>query len=157
MLSPPNIQLLILIPLNISMDTKISTKVNQHLEQNWRFWLGIVYFTLLIVVAVAVVRRQMPAPTAPPPAAPPAVVVQELIAALARITALEQQLERQNAVAKAREDAVTQAQQRTERRLQAHTEAFKRMCEYILVITIDKKLVPRQCLPEYRWSREEGT
>jgi hypothetical protein len=166
MLSPPNIQLLILIPLNISMDTKISTKVNQHLEQNWRFWLGIVYFTLLIVVAVAVVRRQMPAPTAPPPAAPPAVVVQpvttpqpdpELIAALARIAALEQQLERQNAVAKAREDAVTQAQQRTERRLQAHTEAFKRMCEYILVITIDKKLVPRQCLPEYRWSREEGT
>lgn len=148
------------------MDTKISTKVNQHLEQNWRFWLGIVYFSLLILVAVAVIRRQMPAPTAPPPAAPPAVVVQpapapqpdpELIAAVARIDALEQQLQRQASAAKAQEDAAAANQQRLERRLQSHTEAFKRMCEYILVITIDKKLVPRQCLPEYRWSREEGT
>lgn len=144
------------------MDTKISTKVNQHLEQNWRFWLGIVYFSLLILVAVAVVRRQMPAPQpvpvvtvaqpAPAPQPDPA-----LTAAVARIDALEQQLQRQASAAKAQEDAAAANQQRLERRLQAHTEAFKRMCEYILVITIDKKLVPRQCLPEYRWSREEGT
>ena len=144
------------------MDTKISTKVNQHLEQNWRFWLGIVYFSLLILVAVAVVRRQMPAPQpvpvvtvaqpAPAPQPDPA-----LTAAVARIDALEQQLQRQASAAKAQEDAAAANQQRLERRLQSHTEAFKRMCEYILVITIDKKLVPRQCLPEYRWSREEGT
>ena len=53
-------------------------------------------------------------------------------------------------------DALYATNQRLERRIQSHTEAFKRLCEYVMVITIDKKLVPRQCLPEYRWSREEG-
>lgn len=43
-----------------------------------------------------------------------------------------------------------------ERRLQAHTEFLKRTCEYINVITVDKKILPRQCLPEYNWRREDG-
>lgn len=43
-----------------------------------------------------------------------------------------------------------------EKRLQAHTEFMKRTCEYINVITIDKKITPRQCLPEYTWRREDG-
>lgn len=42
-----------------------------------------------------------------------------------------------------------------EKRTQAHTELLKRMCEYIIVITVDKKIIPRQCLPEYKWGREE--
>jgi len=43
-----------------------------------------------------------------------------------------------------------------EKRLQAHTDLMKRMCEYIIVITVDKKIIPRQCLPEYKWTKEEG-
>lgn len=43
-----------------------------------------------------------------------------------------------------------------ERRLQAHTEFLKRTCEYFNVITVDKKILPRQCLPEYNWRREDG-
>jgi len=31
---------------------------------------------------------------------------------------------------------------------------MKRICEYIWVITIDKKIAPRQCYPEYNWSKE---
>ena len=42
-----------------------------------------------------------------------------------------------------------------EKRTQAHTELLKRTCEYIIVITVDKKIIPRQCLPEYKWGREE--
>jgi hypothetical protein len=43
-----------------------------------------------------------------------------------------------------------------EKRLQAHIDITKRMCEYIIVITVDKKIIPRQCLPDYNWKREEG-
>ena len=42
-----------------------------------------------------------------------------------------------------------------DKRIQANTEIIKRMCEYIWVITIDKKIAPRQCYPDYNWRREE--
>lgn len=43
-----------------------------------------------------------------------------------------------------------------EKRLQANTDLIKRMCEYIVVITVDKKIIPRQCLSDYNWKKEEG-
>lgn len=43
-----------------------------------------------------------------------------------------------------------------EKRLQANTDVIKRMCEYIVVITVDKKIIPRQCLSDYNWKKEEG-
>lgn len=43
-----------------------------------------------------------------------------------------------------------------EKRIQAHTDLMKRLCEYIIVITVDKKIIPRQCLPEYKWGKEEN-
>jgi uncharacterized protein YaaN involved in tellurite resistance len=76
-----------------------------------------------------------------------------------RIESLENDLQREVQARKlleAHQDSLEKTNQRLDRRLQSHTEAFKRLCEYVMVITIDKKLVPRQCLPEYRWSREEG-
>lgn len=42
-----------------------------------------------------------------------------------------------------------------DKRIQSNTEIIKRMCEYIWVITIDKKIAPRQCYPDYNWRREE--
>ena len=138
-----------------------SIMIQEHIKINWRFYLGLVYFTLLILVALAVFRKQTPAPapvaqvTAPVPAAP----IVDLEPLKQRIDQLERDLAQQ-AQTKRNLDAVIEqherANQRLERRLQAHTEAFKRICEYVMVITIDKKLVPRQCLPEYKWSREEG-
>ena len=138
-----------------------SIMIQEHIKTNWRFYLGLVYFTLLILVALAVFRKQTPAlapvaqVTAPVPAAPTV----DLEPLKQRIDQLERDLAQQ-AQTKRNLDAVIEqherANQRLERRLQAHTEAFKRICEYVMVITIDKKLVPRQCLPEYKWSREEG-
>jgi uncharacterized coiled-coil protein SlyX len=138
-----------------------SIMIQEHIKTNWRFYLGLVYFTLLILVALAVFRKQTPAPapvaqvTTPVPVAPTV----DLEPLKQRIDQLERDLAQQ-AQTKRNLDAVIEqherANQRLERRLQAHTEAFKRICEYVMVITIDKKLVPRQCLPEYKWSREEG-
>jgi len=142
------------------MNTKISTKIQQHLEHNWRFWLGTVYFTVLILVSVAVVRKQAPKPEplpAPVVTAPAPTINLEPLQQ--RIENLERELERQVLTKKQLDianDNLEKANQRLERRVQAHTEAFKRLCEYVMVITVDKKIVPRQCLPEYKWSREEG-
>ena len=139
------------------MDTKLSTQLIQHLEHNWRFWLGIVYFTALIFVAIAIFRKQIPEKPQPVAAAPAPTV--DLEPLQRRIESLENDLQREVQARKlleAHQDILEKTNQRLDRRLQSHTEAFKRICEYVMVITIDKKLVPRQCLPEYRWSREEG-
>lgn len=138
-----------------------SIMIQEHIKINWRFYLGLVYFTLLILVALAVFRKQTPVPspvaqvTTPVPAAPTV----DLEPLKQRIDQLERDLAQQAQTKRNLDAAIEQherANQRLERRLQAHTEAFKRICEYVMVITIDKKLVPRQCLPEYKWSREEG-
>lgn len=138
-----------------------SIMIQEHIKTNWRFYLGSFYFTLLILVAVAVFRKQTPVPepvaqvTTPVPAAPTV----DLEPLKQRIDQLERDLAQQAQTKRNLDAAIEQherANQRLERRLQSHTEAFKRICEYVMVITIDKKLVPRQCLPEYKWSREEG-
>lgn len=70
----------------------------------------------------------------------------------------ETQLEKQRELIRLleKENLILENNLRTlEKRTQAHTELLKRMCEYIIVITVDKKIVPRQCLPEYKWGREE--
>jgi len=142
------------------MDRK-SIMIQEHIKTNWRFYLGLVYFTLLIIVAVAVFRKQTVTPTpipqitVPAPAAPTV----DLEPLKQRIDQLELDLARQAQIKRSLESTIEQQErvnQRLERRLQAHTEAFKRLCEYVMVITVDKKIVPRQCLPEYKWTREEG-
>lgn len=71
---------------------------------------------------------------------------------------LEIQLEKQNALIKKLEEtniALENSLKSQDKRIQANTEIIKRMCEYIWVITIDKKIAPRQCYPDYNWRREE--
>ena len=77
---------------------------------------------------------------------------------LTKIERLEKQIEKQEFLIKRLESSMDAAanDKQLEKKLQAHTEAFKRLCEYIVVITVDKKIIPRQCLPEYKWAKEEG-
>ena len=132
-----------------------------HLQTTWRYWLAIVYFTVLIIIIAAVYNKHKTKPEPEPvvitqPAVPPTVDLEPINR---RITTLEQELAGLTTpyqTLKYEHDALYATNQRLERRIQSHTEAFKRLCEYVMVITIDKKLVTRQCLPEYRWSREEG-
>lgn len=130
----------------------------QNFKVNWRFWLSIVYFSTLLMVMVAVYNKQTAKPLPQVVQTPPAPTV-DLEPLKQRIDQLERDLAQQSQTKRNLDAAFEQQDrinQRLERRLQAHTEAFKRLCEYVMVITIDKKIVPRQCLPEYKWSREEG-
>lgn len=75
-----------------------------------------------------------------------------------RIEALEQTVQDQQKVISSY-DTYNQISQTNFKRLdknqQIQVETLKRMCEYIWVITIDKKIVPRQCYSDYNWRREE--
>lgn len=136
--------------------------ISKHFKTQWRFYATILYFTVLILLVVGIIRKQNPPPAPLIPSQQLAIVAEpkvDLEPLTQRIEQLERDLERQtkaNQALAAHHDQQERVNQRLERRLQAHTEAFKRICEYVMVITVDKKIVPRQCLPEYRWSREEG-
>jgi septal ring factor EnvC (AmiA/AmiB activator) len=143
------------------MDIK-STMIHDHFKTNWRFYLTIVYFTVLILLVAGIVRKQNPAPAPEPTQSQPMVIAEpkvDIEPLTKRIEQLERELEKQakaNQTLAAQHDQQERANQRLERRTQSHLEAIKRMCEYIVVITVDKKIIPRQCLPEYRWSTTEG-
>lgn len=92
-----------------------------------------------------------------PSVQPPSVDLSPVQSQLAN---LELQIEKQSLIIKRLEtenEAQTSLSKQLEKRLQAHTEIMKRMCEYVFVITVDKKIMPRHCLPDYNWRREEGS
>lgn len=117
-------------------------------EKTWRFWVGLVF--LLNVGYLLHLYKQ------PPPAAPIVTVQDDVL--VKRVEALEKQVQDQQKVI-AWYDTYNQTSQTNFKRLdknqQNQIDVLKRMCEYIWVITIDKKIVPRQCYPEYNWRREE--
>ena len=41
-----------------------------------------------------------------------------------------------------------------EKKQQNQQDFLKRLCEYVQVITVDKKIIPRQCAPEFNWNNE---
>lgn len=76
-----------------------------------------------------------------------------------RIQLLEKEIEKLINLNKKTEqniDTLSNSVKSLEKRLQASTDVLKRMCEYIVVITVDKKIIPRQCLTDYNWKKEEG-
>ena len=71
---------------------------------------------------------------------------------------LEIQIEKQNVLIKKLEEHNLILENNIkvlDKKIQTNTEIIKRMCEYIWVITIDKKIAPRQCYPDYNWRRED--
>lgn len=76
-----------------------------------------------------------------------------------QFNALIEQLEKQNSKIEklqAQNNNLENNLKLVEKRLQANTDVLKRFCEYIVVITVDKKIIPRQCLSDYKWLKEEG-
>ena len=118
-------------------------------ESTWRFWVGLV-FVCNVAYLVHLYRN------IPPPAAPVVAVQDSQLEK--RIEALEKQVQDQQKII-SWYDTYNQSSQTNFKRLdknqQNQIDVLKRMCEYIWVITIDKKIVPRQCYPEYNWRREE--
>jgi len=132
------------------------------LKNTWRTGLIIVYFLVVLIVStILIYDRYRAVPEVPVTATPAVTVVPEPRVDLTPVEDKLKQLETAVVKTNERVDKSDTAQiqeqiRRLERRLQAQLEYNKRLCEYIMVITVDKKIVPRQCLPEYRWQREEG-
>jgi len=119
-------------------------------EKTWRFWVGLL-FVINVSYLVHLYKLREPAQPAP-------VIAVQDNDLIKRVEALEKQIQDQQKVI-AWYDTYNQTSQTNFKRLdknqQIQVETLKRMCEYIWVITIDKKIVPRQCYPEYNWRREE--
>ena len=131
------------------------------IKNTWRAGLMTVYFLAVLIISTILVYERYRAIPEPPPPQPAPVIIPEPRVDLSPIEDRIKQLETNLAKTNERVDRADTAQsqeqiRRLERRLQAQLEYNKRLCEYIMVITVDKKIVPRQCLPEYKWQREEG-
>ena len=89
----------------------------------------------------------------------PVIEIPVVNSSINQLNDIEKQLEKQNFLIKKLEndnENLNRNMKHLEKRLQANTEVIKRMCEFIVIITIEKKLIPRHCLPEYNWRREEN-
>lgn len=98
--------------------------------------LKIAYVALSLVTIIFLLYKR-PEPVAPPPP-PPAVDKQYE----ETIRQLENQTKQLEAMAK-----------QLEKRHQSQIEFNKRLCEYIVVITVEKKILPRQCQPNFEWAQ----
>lgn len=118
-------------------------------ERTWRFWVGLL-FVVNVSYLLHAYNKQQPNP------APVVQVKDDQLTK--RVEILEKQVQDQQKVI-TWYDTYNQTSQTNFKRLdknqQNQIDVLKRMCEYIWVITIDKKIVPRQCYPEYNWRREE--
>ncbi|NBP56447.1 hypothetical protein EBU71_07925 [bacterium] len=117
-------------------------------ERTWRLWIGLL-FVANVGYLVHLYKEQTP---------PIALAPVEDKVLLDRIQALEKQVQDQQKVIVWYDSYIQNLQssiKRLDKNQQMQIEVLKRMCEYIWVITIDKKIAPRQCYPEYNWRREE--
>lgn len=127
------------------------------IKSNWINIFAVIYIIIALAYLVTLNYKKTETP-APAPVVVPASRDADIDQALKRIDALEKQLENQSALMRTQETNLEQllkTDRQADKRLQFHTETLKRMCEYIWVITIEKKLVPRQCYPDYNWRRED--
>lgn len=125
------------------------------IKSKYKYWVLLGYLIIITLFITLILQRHMQEKQQLPPPAP-TVNIEE---PLKRIEQLERQLELQKNTTKQQEtanEALANSIKQLEKRVQAHTEVVKRMCEYIVIITVDKKILPRQCLPDYSWRREEG-
>jgi len=138
------------------METK--SKVIKWIKDTAGYWAFSIYLILVSILAFMVFQKHMlEKPSKESLTADSVISIQQ------QIDSLEKQIEQQSAIIKILENKIEQQNENltnvnrpVEKRIQAQTEVLKRLCEYIVVITVDKKIIPRQCLPEYRWNREDG-
>lgn len=118
-------------------------------ERNWRFWVSLAFIANIAYLSQLYYSQPKPVVEA---------VEKPNQQLLERLDKIEKELERQDKII-IFYDTYNATQMTNLRKLEknqlSQIDTLKRMCEYIWVITIDKKIVPRQCYPEYNWRREE--
>ena len=123
------------------------------LKQYWIAVLRISYFVLSFTVIVFLLYDRQPLLQKPEPA--PIIVKDDTN--IKRIESLEQELKSQSTAIKQlqqKNDELAVTNKQLEKRQQTQIEFSKQLCEYIFVITVDKKIIPRQCLSNYDWNKE---
>lgn len=138
------------------METK--SKVIRWVKDTAGYWAFSIYLIFVSILAFMVFQKHMLEKPSKE-----LLTVDSVISIQQQIDSLEKRVEQQSAIIKILENKIEQQSETIaninrplEKRIQAQTEVIKRICEYVLVITVDKKIIPRQCLPEYRWNREDG-
>lgn len=132
-------------------DSEIPVKILSWVKNNY---LNSLIFLLILIAFILYLTVIFKAPAKEPVAEP----IKQTVT-VDSISVLENQIEKQNSIINKLEIEISNLENMSklqDKRLQAHTELLKRMCEYIVVITVDKKIIPRHCLPEYKWGKEEN-
>jgi len=145
------------------MDTKLSN-IKQWFNSSRSLWVKNIFVCSLIILAFLYVDRNMR--SQPETIQPSESQISEEREYFKRVEQLDKQIADQNLIIEQHAknlqqyetnlETLTAANKVLEKRLQAHVEVMKRICEYIGVITVDKKIVPRQCLHDYSWRKEEN-
>jgi|688.fasta_scaffold546400_2 hypothetical protein len=147
------------LPVQNNIETQEKLHVLSKIYAWFKLKLNIILFGLLIsllsVASTLIVQKLLMMKTTE------ALVSTNVDTSIAgnKIIVLEQELEKQILITKKLEssnDTLLNNLKTAEKRIQFHNEILKRMCEYIVVITVDKKIIPRQCLSDYNWKKEEG-
>lgn len=147
------------LPVQNNIETQEKLHVLSKIYAWFKLKLNIILFGLLIsllsVASTLIVQKLLMMKTTE------ALVSANVDTSIAgnKILVLEQELEKQILITKKLEssnDTLLNNLKTAEKRIQFHNEILKRMCEYIVVITVDKKIIPRQCLSDYNWKKEEG-
>lgn len=115
-------------------------------------------YTLIIILFIISLFLLTNILTKSPPKEPIIETPQQIVT-INPLSTLEAQIEKQNVLIQKLETQNSNLENNLkllEKRLQANTDVLKRFCEYIVVITVDKKIIPRQCLVDYKWIKEEG-
>ena len=123
------------------------------LKQHWITVLRISYFVLSFAAIVFLLHDRQSLLQKPVPA--PIIVKDDTDTK--RIESLEQELKSQSTAIKQlqqKNDELAVTNKQLEKRQQTQIEFSKRLCEYIFVITVDKKIIPRQCLSNHDWNKE---
>ena len=141
------------------MPRKIQQRVELTRYQQILLWIkSKPLYTFIIILSLISLILILNLSTKSPPKEPVLEPPQQVVT-INPLSSIESQIEKQNLLIQKLETQNTVLENNIkllEKRLQAHTDVMKRICEYIVIITIDKKLVPRQCLIEYKWTKEEG-
>jgi hypothetical protein len=142
-------------------------KFLQWYQKTKRIWFTIIYFIFAtLIVALLVDKYHRAKDLLDRPVVETVSNDIDIETIHTKITVLQQDLERQKLLLEKQasqiknletiNESLTNTNKQYEKRLLAHTEFLKRACEYFTVITVEKKILPRQCLPDYQWRREEG-
>ena len=134
--------------------TNLHNTIKTVLQKHWTDILGFTYFaSSMLIIGFLVYDKYYVVKKQEEPL--PKIVVEDTTGK--RLETLEadyKKLTLQVKYLETKNEDLIQVNKALEKKQQVQISFNKRLCEYIGVITIDKKIIPRQCLSDYIWNIE---